>query len=444
MRTRADLRLGQAAWSAGFTVVLFAPLLLTLGAGDTDDLVMELSLTFGVIAASVLTCTVVAASRMRSLTQAFGIEQLLRTHRWLAVATLLVVLVHLALVVADDPANLHLLVPWTAPPRARAATVATVSLVLLCVLSLLRQRLGTRYEAWRWLHVVLGLGAVSGSALHVLWLRHLTQDQLMLRWFELSLAILTGVLGYRWVVRPLLATRHAYVIDTLRRESDSVSTLVLRPLRHRHRGLRFDPGQFAWLRLDRPLAPAEEHPFTIASGAHRPRELEFTIRDAGDFTALVRRMRPGRRVYIDGPHGSFTVDARRAHGLVLVAGGVGITPMMSMLRTLAHRRDDRPHLLLVGAKTVDDLLFRDELADLARRLHLTVVEVVSAPPPWWTGRTGRVDRRLLDEVLPRAVHTGGFDVYICGPPAMLEGVSTALDELGVPAAHVHTEQFDMV
>ena len=260
----------QAAWSAGFLCVLFAPLLMTLGAGRTADLTMELSLTFGIIAGSALTCTVVAASRMRSLTHAFGIEQLLRSHRWLAVATLLLVVTHLALVVADDPSNLHLLVPWQAPPRARAATVATVSLVLLCVLSLARQRLRTRYEVWRWLHVALGLGAVTGSALHVLWLRHLTQDQLMLRWFQLSLAMLAVVLGYRWLVRPAIATRNAYVVDSLRRESASVSTLVLRPLRHRHRGLRFEPGQFAWMRLDSPLAAAEEHPFTIASAPHDP------------------------------------------------------------------------------------------------------------------------------------------------------------------------------
>ena len=444
MQTRLDLRLRQAAWSAGFLVVLFAPLLLTIGAGRTGDLRMELSLIFGIIGASVLTCTIVAASRMRSLTRAFGIEQLLRVHRWLAITTLVVVLVHLGFVIADNAANLQLLVLWEAPPRARAATVATVSLMLLCVLSLMRQRLGTRYEVWRWLHVVFGLGAVTGSALHVLWLRHLTQDELMFRWFTLSLALLGGVLGYRWVARPLMATRHAYVIDSLRRESDDVSTLVLRPMRHRHRGLRFDPGQFAWLRLDRPLAPAEEHPFTIASGAHRPRELEFTIREAGDFTNLVARLRPRRRVYIDGPHGSFTVDARYARGLVLVAGGVGITPMMSMLRTLAHRRDGRPHMLLIGARGEDDLLFRDELAALTRRLHLTVVEVLSAPGPGWRGRSGRIDHRLLDELLRRQVHNGGYDVFICGPPAMVESVTTALDELGVPATHVHTEQFDMV
>lgn len=444
MRTRLDLRARQAVWSTGFLGVLFVPVLASLGAGGTDDLTMELSLTAGIIAASTLTCTVVAASRIRSLSQSFGIEHLLRSHRWLAVATLVLVLSHLALVVADEPSNLRLLELWSAPPRARAATLATVCLALLCALSLLRQRLGTRYESWRWLHVVLGLGAVTGSALHVVWLRHLTRDELMLRWFELSVALLAAVLLYRWVLRPLLDARHAYVVDTVRPESDSVTTVVLRPARHRHRGLEFDPGQFAWIRLDRPFGPAEEHPFTIASGAHRPRELEFTIRHAGDFTGLVSRLRPGRRVYLDGPHGSFTVDAGRAEGLVLVAGGVGITPMMSMLRTAAHRRDPRPHLLVVGARHVDELLFRDELRELTHRMRLAVVEVLSSPPPGWYGATGRVDLALLDRVLPRQVSTGRCEVFVCGPPAMVGSVQLALDDLGVPAACVHTEQFDMV
>jgi predicted ferric reductase len=424
--------------------VLFAPLLASLGAGGTGDLTLELSLSFAILAASAMTCTIVAASRMRSLTKAFGIEELLRSHRWLALATLGLVLAHIGFLIVDAPANARLLVPWLAPPRAQAATVATVALCLLCVLSLFRHRLGTRYEAWRWLHVVLGLAAVTGAALHVLWLHHLTQDLLMLRWFELSLGLLVAMLGYRWLVRPVLATRNAYVIDSLRRESKSVSTLVLRPLRNRHRGLRFDPGQFAWLRLDRPLAPAEEHPFTIASGAHRPRELEFTIRAAGDFTGLVARLTPGRRVYLDGPHGAFTVDARSSTGLVLVAGGVGVTPMMSMLRTLDHRRDRRRHLLILAARTREELLFRDEIGGLSARLRLTVVEVLSSPPPRWTGETGRVDRALLSRVVPRQMRMGGYDVFICGPPAMVEGVSTALADLGVPTNRVHTEQFDMV
>jgi predicted ferric reductase len=426
-----------------FLAVILVPLVLSVGAGGTAGFTVELSTSLGVLAASVLVCVLILPSRLRSLTSTFGIERVLLSHRTLGLFALVLVLGHLAVLIVHDPHNAMLLVPWTAPPRARAATAATVAMLTMCLLAVFRRRLGHRYEIWRWAHVVLGMVVVVGSALHVYWLNHLTQDQAMRRWFELAIGIVALVFGYRWVGGPMLAMRRAYVIDEVRHESDSVSTLALRPLRPRHRGLSFDPGQFAWIRLDRSMGPREEHPFTIASGAHRPRELEFTVRHAGDYTGMLSRLVPGRRVYVDGPHGTFTVDARRANGLVLIAGGVGITPMMSMLRTLEHRRDQRRHVLVTAARNAEDLLFRDEIARLSSTLTLTVVEVVSAPTPDWRGLTGRVDAELLASVLPRRRHGSRFDVFICGPGPMVTGVLTALDTVGVPAARIHTEQFDM-
>jgi predicted ferric reductase len=431
-------------WSLAFLAVMLLPLILSEGAGGDGDLMIELSLSFGVLAASVIICTVVLPSRLRSLTAAFGIERVLKSHRYLGSLALFLVLVHLAFVLLDDPNNVRLLIPWEAPPRARAATAATVALAIMWVMAVARRRLGQRYESWRWIHVVLGMVVFGGGALHVLWLDHLVRDEYMRDWFEASLALVVLVLLYRWVWRPLIAVRNAYVIDEVRHESASVSTLALRPLRSRHRGLQFDPGQFAWIRLDSPFGTRENHPFTIASGAHRPRELEFTVRHAGDYTTMLAQLTPGRRVYIDGPHGSFTVDARRSQGLVLIAGGVGITPMMSMLRTLAHRRDEHRHVLVVGARTPKDLLFRDELASLSRRLRLTVVEVLSQPPPDWRGEAGYVDADLLARVLPRRPGSRRFDVYVCGPPPMVETAVRGLAWLGVPPQRVHTEQFDMV
>jgi len=131
-------------------------------------------------------------------------------------------------------------------------------------------------------------------------------------------------------------------------------------------------------------------------------------------------------------------------GLVMIAGGVGITPMMSMLRTLAHRRDRRPHRLVVVARTLDELLFRAELSELQQRLDLTVVELLRSPPPSWTGASGAVDEDLLTALLPGAFRRNQLDYYLCGPPAMVTDVLTVLDGLDVPQPRIHTEQFDLV
>jgi ferredoxin-NADP reductase len=152
-------------------------------------------------------------------------------------------------------------------------------------------------------------------------------------------------------------------------------------------------------------------------------------------------VQPGRRVYVDGPYGAFNDDHSRARSLLLVAAGVGITPMMSILRAHAHRRDPRQHCLVVGARTVQELMFREELDQLAGHLDLDVVEVVSRPDAAWTGTTGRVDSDLLSEVLDEFALVDPH-AFLCGPGPMVSDLRGALGRLGVPAHRVHTEEFE--
>ncbi|MGH3930172.1 MAG: ferredoxin reductase family protein [Pseudonocardiaceae bacterium] len=439
--------LARTLWATAFVAVLLAPLLLGLGTEDRSSLMSRLSVGVGLLATSVLVCAVVLPSRLRSLTRTFGIEGVLGMHRYVGLMAAVLVLAHIALVMATDPANVALLDLGQAPGRARAATGATVALGALIGLTLLRRKLRHRYEVWRWVHLALAGSVLLLTALHIWLLDHLVRDPAMRGWLiGLALCVL-GVLAYRWVWRPLFGPRREYVVREVRPETDTVSTLVLEPRRDRHRqgyrSLEFAAGQFAWLRLDSSIR-AEEHPFTIASSAHLGVWTEFTIRHTGDFTRELRRLRPGSRVWVDGPHGAFTVDLEHTAGVVMIAAGVGITPMMSMLRTLAHRRDERRHRLVVVARTAEDFLFRAELGRLRELLNLTVVELLRQPPDGWTGATGSVDVELLAELLPDRFWRNRLDYFICGPPGLVTDALLALDSLNIPHPRIHTEQFDMV
>jgi ferredoxin-NADP reductase len=150
----------------------------------------------------------------------------------------------------------------------------------------------------------------------------------------------------------------------------------------------------------------------------------------------------GMTAFVDGPHGSFSTELTPAPGYVFIAGGIGIAPFMSLLRTLADRGDPRPVVLLYGEKRWEDVAFREELGELRERLALDVVYVLEQPNEDWEGETGFVDEALLRRHLPRE----GFErhVFICGPNPMIDAVERALIACGVPERNVSAERFVLV
>ena len=154
-------------------------------------------------------------------------------------------------------------------------------------------------------------------------------------------------------------------------------------------------------------------------------------------------MRPGERAYVDGPHGVFTTDFHPdAPGFVFIAGGVGIAPIMSILRTLADRHDARPLHLVYGSWRWDGVLFREEIETLKGRLDLRVVHVLQEPVPDATCESGFVTEAVLRRAVPFALE--GFDYFLCGPKAMTEFVLPSLRRLDVPLRRIHFEHFEMV
>lgn len=432
----------RLALALTYLAVVLLPLALAL---DVDrrhgGAAYEVSLATGLVALSLLAVAYVLPTRVRALSRTLGIDVVLGVHRLVGLSALTFVVAHVVTAVAADRDNLGLLDVESAPNRARAAVGATLAMLLLVVTSVWRRRLIRRYEAWRAVHIVLAVAAAVLAGLHVWWLRHLILAPPMRWWFTVVATLVVAVSLRRWVWRPLQAWRRPYVVTAVRRESPTVSTLVLHPAGHR--GMRrFRPGQFAWIRMGSTPLGFEEHPFTIASAPRRSGAVEFTIKQLGDFSSAVAEVGVGDRVWVDGPHGAFSPDHHRSQGLVLIAGGVGITPMISVLRSLAARRDCREHLLFVSARALDELLFREEITELADRLRLRVVELLGDPHEGWTGRTGFLTAEVIAEHLPAS--RTRLDYFLCGPPAMVSAVDASLRSIGVAPRHIHTEKFDFV
>ncbi len=362
-----------------------------------------------------MVATILLASRFRSVTGAFGIDGAMGMHRALGAAAAAFALAHVVSVIADNPSNVWLLDVTSAPFRAVAGTVA---LALLATLVLLAER-RSRYEWWRWLHRIVALAALVLVVLHVWLLGRLVESTQWLALFAVFASALLAAVAWR---SGLLPTRRSkFIVSSVRAESETVSTVSLRPCGHRR--WDFQPGQFAWLRL-RSNRWSEDHPFTMSSAPDESGRVDFTIRHAGDWTAgPLRGLRPGAPVWLDGPHGAMTLDAAAdASGIVAVSAGVGLAPVMSSLRALARREDPRP----VWAEP----LFRRDLDALAQVLDLTVLRALTRP----------VTVELLSEVLPMRT---GHTYFVCGPPQLVADVEHALAELDVPPERVLTELFDI-
>lgn len=436
-RNRRQLTRRRRLLTTALAVALFwpLPLIALTEKPGSESIGTVFAAGIGYIALTGIVIQVVLPSRLQGIGGPFGIDVLLRVHRVLGMTTLALVLVHVGVLFADDRDRIALLDVTSSPLRAKAAVAALAALLLIAVTSLWRRRVRLRYESWRLVHLLLSTVIVAGALVHVVLVEEYAASTL-LRWAVVGFTLCAAFALFTLrVLRPLRNARRRYVLVDVRQERGSATTLQFQALGHD--GLDFSPGQFVWLKpANRPFVLVE-HPFSIASSACRRDRPAVTIKHAGDFTSTVGAMRPGTVMTLDGPHGSYApqlVD----QGFVLIVGGVGITPAMSIIRTLADLGDPRPVQLVYGSTDPDAITFREELDELERSMNLHVVHVLSHADAAWSGERGFIDVDLLDRVLPRDAATR--NVFVCGPPAMVDSVEAALEGFTMPH-HVHVERF---
>jgi predicted ferric reductase len=428
----------KGLWVAGYCLAAVLPLAAVLVGSPPGDrgLALELASAFGIVALTLLALQLALPARLGVVARPLGAEVAIRLHRHLADVLVAAIAAHVALVVVSDPSNLALFDPLGAPWRAQAAVASCAALAALIATSVLRRKLRLSYARWRGLHNALGIGALGLGLLHAIGVdRYLTNGPSGLLTAGLAGVGFLGLIELR-LLRPRRLAARPYLVERVEGERGGATSLALRA--EGHPGRRFRSGQFAWLRLADSAHALVEHPFSYSSSACRPERPEFTIKAYGDFTSRVPELRPGTRVLVDGPHGSYRAR-RHADRFVLIAGGIGITPIISLLRTAADNGDERPFVLVYGSLRWEQVTFRDELEQLERRLDLRVVHVLKEPPPGWAGEAGFIDAELLARHLPGELRRA--EVFLCGPPPMLSAALDGLERLGVAPEHVHAEQF---
>ena len=428
-------------WVSAFIALALMPVVIAL-TGELPEqrgFWVEFGVLLGFLGLAVLNIQFVITGRFRWFAEGFGLDNLLQFHKQTGIFALLLVLAHPAVLVVADPQYWAFLDPRVNFPRAAALTVVTVGSLVLVASTLWRLTFRLSYEQWRLVHGLLSFGILFLGLAHVLMVGHYSDST----WKKTVFIGMSGGAMYLIVhsrfVRPLAMRRRPYRIAGVRPERNDSWTLLIEP--DGHSGLRFRPGQFVWLTVGDTPFSLQQHPFSISSGASW-KTIELTIKKLGDFTATVDAIQPGTRAWLEGPYGSFTREGDPGEGVVMIAGGVGITPVMSMLRSAHDAGDELPIILIYGNTSRKTILFRRELDEMQSLPWLTVIHVLEEPPEAWTGETGFIDRGILDRHLP--VNFRDCQYFICGPALMIDLVEPALHGKRVPARQIHSERFDMV
>ena len=386
----------------------------------------------------------VLSGRFRVISSHLGIDTTMRVHQLMARTLTVLVLIHPMLYVTRGPAYP---MPWDTTRQLSldlsliavlTGLVAWVALLALVLSGIFRNKQGGSYETWRASH---GLGAAIVAlfgTLHTLEAGRYSEHP-FLRWFWLAM-LTVALLALVWIylLKPLWQTRHPYAVRSVRKIGDRTWELAIAPVRGE--ALAFDAGQFVWLNVGHSPFSLHENPFSIASAPSTRDQLSFVIKEVGDFTRSLGNLTPGTPAFVDGPHGNMTLGGRAAAGIALYAGGVGIAPILSILRELRARGDRRPLVLLFGNRVEDQIVYPDELDAMTRDLDLKITHFLSEPPAGWTGETGMVDASALDKMFDGR-DAGQWLHVICGPLPMIEMIEAALLDRGVPDGQILSERF---
>lgn len=416
--------------------------LLPLGLAALQELPVrspwrELSSGLAMIGFAMMLGQFLLSGRFRSVSGRVGIDSTMRFHQLVAWTILVFILLHPFLYALPAPSPAAALQGMFGSTGLRSGVVAWWLVIFLVLMGVWRNRLPFRYEVWRLSH---GLGAALVAGLgvhHTLRAGSYSADPLLTGFWVAATGIALATLVHVYLVKPLMQRRRPYRVTANERAADRMWRVTVEPAHGA--ALDFAPGQFAWLKLGRSPFSLTEHPFSISSApADRPR-IEFTIKEAGDFTSRIGQVPVGTIAYLDGPHGTFTPAGRAADRLVLIGGGVGFAPLVGILRQLAAESWPHPVTVIYGNRVASQILYRDELEEMCGKLDLALHLVLSEPPPDWGGPAGELTTDVLRKCIG-APEVGAL-YFVCGPVPMMVAVERSLIDLGIPGDCVVSERF---
>ena len=312
-------------------------------------------------------------------------------------------------------------------PDMLAAFVGFALLLMVGVASYPRVRAHLKYETWWAVHLFIYLALILAFTHQiktgVMFIGHPLSTDI---WIAASGGVALVMLGSRFAAPVVANLRYRLIVRDVEEVASGVFAVTMTG-RHLER-LAVSGGQFFQWRFFSPGLLWHSHPYSL-SALPRPPFLRVTIKALGDQSQSVAHLKPGTRVFIEGPYGTFTRHAATSKAVTLIGAGVGVTPIRALLEDLP---DDVAVTVLLRGTAAEDLVHRDEIAAFVTARGGTFHELVGSR------HHVKLDAKALRRLVPGI---NGHDVYVCGPSSFTESIRRAATALHVPEQRIHTEEF---
>jgi predicted ferric reductase len=393
---------------------------------------------FGLLGATLLLMQFGLSSKPKMLDRIFGLHWVLYFHRYLGLSLVILVSLHPLFMFASPSQEIG--------PFRLAIWPKLLGIVLLIGLwtgvsvALWRRFLSIPYQEWYLMHRLVMFSAVVIFILHM-W--NVTDD-FHHGWplYSLGAALLLYCARFFWTIllKPILLRRQLFTVAKVEPVGKDVHAVELVP--GNGDMFAYAPGQFAFVTFLSKALPAERHHWTLSSTPTRPKSCILTIKCSGDFTSLIGRLKAGEKAVVDGPYGLFSFqahDLKPGDELIMISGGIGITPMLSMLRYMVDTNDTRKVTLIWSNRTEAHILCRKEIEGMGTKLPNFTMHHVLSRQKDFEGLTGHLTPEILEKLLSECDR--GASIFVCGPPPMMDATSGHLKALQFKGSHIYMEKF---
>jgi predicted ferric reductase len=407
-------------------------------AGGEANILIPLGRLSGLLATLLILGQMTMISRVRLLEQAIGFDRVTRWHRLNGESLSYFIIAHpifLTIGYAAQSNNglVHQFLVLLALRHVTWALIAWILFLVLIVMAAVRSvRRKLSYEQWYFTHLLMYV-----AILLVFW--HQVENgadfgsPVFRTYWEALYILAFGLIGYFRFSKPLwISYKFRFRVAKVERVTPSAVSVFItgRNLQDFH----YNPGQFVMLYFLQKGFWSQKHPFSISVEPGHD-YLRLTIKGVGDFTRKLDQLKPGTPILLEGPYGIFTPALSHNPKILMIAGGSGITPLRAMLpEMVAEKRD--VVMLYANQNRAESLLY-GELEQIAGRGKIRVVNILSDAPRA-TGEKGYIDAEKIKRLVPDLAER---DVYLCGPPVMMDKLRPALQNLGIPQERVYSERF---